>query len=149
MEVIKLPILGQVINRIIIGEDKSFILFFMVNGDLWQMYHEQDCCEEVAIDDIEGDLQKLRNFHLTQAEKVTERGLEPEGDEREEGTWTFYKFATGKEYVTIKWFGLSNGYYSEEVSFVYLGNLENENHLKKEHYDIEKDNQKVIWRFDS
>jgi len=144
MKVTKLPILGQVIKRIIIGEDKSFILFFMINGDVWEMYHDQNCCEVVEIDDIEGEIQKLRNSYLTQAEKVTERGLQPKGDERDEGTWTFYKLATEKEYVTIKWFGLSNGWYSEEVSFIYLGNLENENYLKRNDYGIEKDNQKII-----
>ncbi len=78
----------------------------------YSFYHDQDCCEHVRIVDITGDLSDLEGSPLTMAEESSGAG-----DGGDSSTWTFYKFATEKGYVTIRWLGESNGYYSETVTF--------------------------------
>ena len=98
-----------------VSKDKEFILFKFENNENYLMYHEQDCCESVLIDEIHGDLQNLIGSKIVMAEEVV--GDTPVIDDEyfESYTWTFYKLATTKGYVTIRWFGESNGYYSETV----------------------------------
>jgi len=80
----------------------------------YMMFHSQDCCENVRLHDIAGDLSDLLHAGpVLMAECVTQDAE----DASESGTWTFYKLATKKGYVTLRWLGESNGYYSEEVTF--------------------------------
>ena len=89
------------------------ITFFTEDGKKFIMCHHQDCCEGVWIEDIVGDLDDLIGAPLRCAEERINRE-EPYGCDGD--TWTYYEFATIKGSVTIRWCGLSNGYYSEEVS---------------------------------
>jgi hypothetical protein len=100
------------------------IVFKTVDGDVYRMYHEQDCCEHVYVESIVGDINDLVGEEILKAEEAsnlfdTIRDSEKEKENTDESfTWTFYKFATRKGYVDIRWYGSSNGYYSEGVSFV-------------------------------
>lgn len=90
------------------------ILWFVTSdGGVYYQAHDQSCCEEVRIEDICGDLNVLIGFPLIEAEEVSNENETEWGSE----TWTFYKLRTEKGAVTIRWYGSSNGYYSEEVSF--------------------------------
>jgi hypothetical protein len=80
-------------------------------------YHAQDCCEQVFIEDVCGELQDLVGEPLLLAEEVSgETPADFNEMDHESVTWTFYKFATRKGYVDVRWLGESNGYYSEGVS---------------------------------
>lgn len=87
----------------------------------FRLHHEQDCCESVYLESIVGDLADIVGEPLLIAEEVTHENTNPPGCNAatadDSYTWTFYKLATRKGYVDIRWFGTSNGYYSESVDF--------------------------------
>lgn len=105
-----------------ITTDGEEIYFETEDGERYLMYHEQDCCESVYVEDIVGDLDDLIGSPITMAEEVSEKGESEWGT----STWTFYKLATVKGYVTLRWFGESNGYYSESVDIKKLSDTEEE-----------------------
>jgi len=90
------------------------MLFETASGERFMFAHQQDCCESVDINDIVGDLQDLVGEPLLVAEEV-KGATEPDEEHYESYTYTFYKFATRKGYVDVRWLGESNGYYSESV----------------------------------
>lgn len=108
-----------------IEKKEDELIFICDNGDKYKMYHSRECCEHVSIEDICGDLDDLINSTILKAEEVS--NYEPISEEDIKRTkkandwgsctWTFYKFATMKGYVDIRWYGESNGYYSESVDF--------------------------------
>jgi hypothetical protein len=98
------------------------LVFKTTDGETYRMYHEQDCCENVYIEDICGNIADLVGEPITYAEECTNSDLPAKSEWAESYTWTFYKFATCKGWVDIRWYGSSNGYYSESVSFYKVTN---------------------------
>jgi len=109
---------GKTLSSVSGGVGDDSIEFRTTLGETYLMYHEQDCCESVSVEDIVGDLEDLVGSEILLAEEVEgETPVDFNERDHESVTWTFYKFATRWGYVDIRWLGSSNGYYSEGVSF--------------------------------
>ena len=119
---------GKTIISMIKNADDDEIVFETSEGDKYLMYHDQDCCESVYVESICGDIEDILNSPVLVAEEVVSANVDPEGVGEsnvvyrdDSFTWTFYKIDTAKGGVTIRWYGTSNGYYSEDVSFKGIG----------------------------
>lgn len=112
-------LLGKIITSV--EETYDTIVFTTNSGQKYSLHHSQDCCEHVSVEDVNGDWEDIIGNPITLAEESTSYDFnEEQAKSSESCTWTFYKLATVKGYVDIRWFGESNGYYSEEVELYEL-----------------------------
>ena len=132
-------LLGKKIKTVCMKEDPDSILFVFEDNSFAIMCHEQECCEVVYIEDINGDLSELEGAVLYSFEEASNS----DEDAFESATWTFYRIKSSKGYMDIRWYGKSNGYYSESVQVNYYFCIE---HYFKKFY-IEDNNTTTIDEF--
>lgn len=120
-------LLGKTLVSVEGAVGDGVIKFVADDGTRYAMFHIQDCCEIVVVEDICGDLADLIGSPIVQAEASSNEGYRrdrgewpkdaPVPEYLDSWTWTFYRIATAKGLVVIRWLGQSNGYYSESVDF--------------------------------
>ncbi len=114
------------------------ILFHFDDDVTLVLTHEQNCCEDVTLEDVVGDLNDLVGHPLLVSElRTTYEAEEARGlDEilelvklddvecikrtfasAEAYEWAFYEFRNIKASVTLRYVGESTGYYSTDVGF--------------------------------
>ena len=109
--------------KYVVQEGNDQLRFTTEDGEVYLMFHSQDCCESVTIEDISGDLSDLVGFPVLIADERTgERPADRPANSNDVysetwTTWTFYRISTIRGTVVVRWFGESNGYYSESVDF--------------------------------
>lgn len=107
---------GKTIEKVSYQEGEGDELVFkFTDGSEYKMYHPQDCCESVSLESwSQEDVKRLEGQKIVHAYESEQSGDFEYGT----CTWTFYTIATEKDTAVLRWYGESNGYYSESVSII-------------------------------
>lgn len=113
------------------SEGSEEVTIVTQEGGKLTLRYEHDCCASCSICQVDGDPLDLLGLPLAMCEEdgnvpdhdmLTEQGEGGSETYHDESyTWTFVKFATTAGYVTLRWYGSSNGYYSEQPTAHYEG----------------------------
>lgn len=115
-------LVGKTITEITGKVGDETLTSHCVDGSVYQMHYYDDCCASCNLEDVCGDLKDLIGSPIVKAEENSSNenpaDAKPETIEYQDSfTWTFYHLSTVKGTVTLRWYGQSNGYYSESVTF--------------------------------
>lgn len=90
----------------------DYVVFTTIDDEVYVMMHSQDCCETVYLESVDNDTTVLVGSQILVAEVRTNSKKQLNGSE----TWTFYLLGTNEGCCNFRWYGSSNGYYSESVN---------------------------------
>jgi hypothetical protein len=112
-------LVGEVLDAVDIDREENQILLTTRSGRKFLVYHEQDCCETVAIHWQDGSFDKLIGKPIVEAREFAVDTGESESDYDSQTTTTLV-FRVDDQTVISRWIGDSNGYYSESVDIAEL-----------------------------
>lgn len=107
-------LVGEVLTYID-TDGKGEIMLTTESGRKIRIYHEQDCCESVRIEDTEGNWHNLIGKVIVEVNYDIDPSGAPMPEYPDSWTRTNLTFKVNDATVISKWIGESNGYYSESV----------------------------------
>jgi len=105
-------LVGEILTHIDIDPDNDVILLTTQSGRQVRIFHDQDCCESVAIKGTDGEWHNLIGKPIVEA---TQEESQDDTSEFESCTHTQLSFRVDDATVISRWIGTSNGCYSESV----------------------------------
>ena len=115
-------LVGETLTHIDINEAGNEIMLTTESNKIIRIYHEQDCCESVGIEDTEGNWHDLIGKVIIEASEDVRPAGDPAPKYPDSWTRTDLKFRVDGATVISRWIGESNGYYSESVDIEYVTN---------------------------
>ena len=112
-------LVGEVLDAVDIDREENQILLTTRSGRKFLVYHEQDCCETVAISGQDGSFDKLIGKVIVEVRDIA---VDTGDDEIDSQTTTTLVFRVDDQTIISRWIGDSNGYYSESVDIAELIN---------------------------
>lgn len=108
-------LIGEVLTHVDTDEKNSQIMLTTESGKIIKIFHDQDCCETVSIEDTEGDWHNLVGKVIVEATHESVKEGDPPPEYPDSWTRTTLKFRVSNATLISRWIGESNGYYSESV----------------------------------
>ncbi len=106
-------LIGETLTHIDVDEVGDEVRMETSSGKVITLYHCQSCCENIRIEDTQGNWHDLIGKVIVEANKREGDFGEPYDAE----SWmrTEFTFKVDDATVISRWIGESNGYYSESV----------------------------------
>ena len=109
---------GQIIEEITGLTEGNDEVVITTNIGKYRLYHLQDCCEHVVINKVIGNVNDLVGEVIFAEEDAGANDPDwYKGYYDDSHTWTKYVLKTDNASLEFWFLGISNGYYSESVTF--------------------------------